>query len=190
MADYTFAGRVEGVFVGRDPDTLLSERTPSAQALLGGFEGDKHAGWTRRADARVPWYPRGTLIRNERQVSLVSSEELVRIGAALGVEAVRAAWLGANLELSGIPSLTLLPRGTRLVFASGAVLMVELENIPCRGPGREIQRQLGARGIESRFVKAALHLRGVVASVERPGPITEGDSVTIEITAQSRYPPI
>lgn len=178
MSNFTLVGRVARVFVAREPDTLVSARIPRATVLFGGFEGDKHAGWTRRADARVPWYPRGTIIRNERQVSIVASEELAQIALALGVAEVRAEWLGANLELSGLPSLTLLGPRTRLVFASGAVLTVEGENMPCRGPGRAIQQALGIRGIETRFPKAALHLRGIVATVELPGEIAEGDTVT------------
>ena len=30
----------------------------------------------RKADARVPWFPRGTPIRNSRHVSLVAADEL------------------------------------------------------------------------------------------------------------------
>ncbi len=178
MSDSTLPARVVGVFVGREPNTLVSARVARATVLFGGFEGDKHAGWTRRADARVPWYRRGTIIRNERQISIVSNEELVQIALALGVPEVRAEWLGANLDLSGVPSLTLLPPRTRLVFSTGAVLTVEGENMPCRGPGRAIQQALGIRGIEMRFPKAALHLRGIVATVELPGEIAEGDAVT------------
>ncbi len=178
MSGSTLTGQVARVFVAREPDTLVSARVARANVVFGGFEGDKHAGWTRRADARVPWYRRGTLICNERQVSLVSSEELAHIALALGVAEVRAEWLGANLELSGVPGLTLLAPRTRLIFASGAVLTVEGENMPCRGPGRAIQQALGIRGIETRFPKAALHLRGIVATVELPGEIAEGDAVT------------
>lgn len=179
MSDSSITGHVARVFVAREPDTLVSARVARATVMFGGFEGDKHAGWTRRADARVPWYRRGTIIRNERQVSLVSSEELAQIALALGVPEVRAEWLGANLELSGVPALTLLAPRTRLVFSSGAVLTVEGENMPCRGPGRAIQQALGIRGIETRFPKAALHLRGIVATVERPGEIAERDAVSL-----------
>lgn len=172
-------GVVVGVFVASQADRLLSVRMPRAELGFGGFVGDKHAGWTRRADARVPWYPRGTIIRNERQVSLVSTEELAAIAAALQVDEIQAAWLGANLEVRGIPELTRLTPRTRLIFSGGAVLNVEQENNPCRGPGEEIARQLGRRGLASRFPRAALHLRGLVATVERPGWIGEGESVEI-----------
>lgn len=186
MAQVDWVGDVVGVFVASRPETLLSERVQRVAVEFGGFPGDKHAGWTRRADARVPWYPRGTVIRNERQVSLVSTEELAAIAAALGVGEVRAEWLGANLELRGIPGLTQLPPRARLVFAGGAVLNVEQENNPCRGPGNEIARQLGQRALASRFPKAALHLRGLVATVERPGSIAEGDGVVINLPDAGR----
>jgi hypothetical protein len=41
-----------------------------------GVEGDYHAGPTRKSGGREPWYPRGTEIRNERQLSIVAADEL------------------------------------------------------------------------------------------------------------------
>ena len=45
-----------------------------------GIPGDLHAGRTRRSGSREPWYSRGTEMCNERQISLVSEEELAAIG--------------------------------------------------------------------------------------------------------------
>ena len=84
----------------------------------------------------MPWFPKGTLVRNTRQVSIVSTEELALIAEALGVPQVLAAWLGANLELAGVPRLTQLPPGTRLFFPEDATLVVDGENEPCRTAGR------------------------------------------------------
>ncbi|MDP3523595.1 MAG: molybdenum cofactor sulfurase, partial [Hoeflea sp.] len=49
-----------------------------AELSLGydGIAGDYHAGATRKSGGREPWYPRGTEIRNERQVSIVAEDEL------------------------------------------------------------------------------------------------------------------
>jgi hypothetical protein len=95
--------------------------------------------------------------------------------------------LGANLLLRDIPTLTQLPPGTRLAFASGVVLVVEHENLPCKGPGKVIQAQYAKPGLSTLFPKAALHLRGLVACVEKPGIIGESDEVIVEVPQQVIY---
>jgi len=179
---YAQIGSVLGVLVARDPDDLVS--TPQEQATLtfAGLEGDRHAGITRRAGGRTPFYPVGTEIRNDRQVSLVSAEELAQVAATLGLPEIRAEWLGANLLLGGIPSLTLLPPATRLFFSGGVVLVVSGENLPCSNPGRVLQIQFPAvSDLASEFPRAALHKRGLVAVVERPGSLRVGEEVHVQI---------
>lgn len=172
------SGRIVGLFIGNQKGTLVS--TPQAELTLTfeGIAGDSHAGFTRKADARVPHFPRGTLIRNERQISLVSVEELAQIAAAMQLPEVCAEWLGANLLIEGIPNLTALSPATRLFCEGGAVLVISAENVPCMGPGRVIQRQFdGRKGLASRFPKAAMHRRGLIAMVEKPGQLHVGESV-------------
>ncbi len=176
----TFTGKVCGIYISTQLDSLMSTRLPQVKVDFSGFEGDKHSGITRNSDSRTPYYPRGTEIRNDRQVSIVSSEELQRVAEALGIPEIQPEWLGANLLLSGIPNLTALFPSTRLVFGSGAVLRVEQENLPCSGPGKVIQQQTGRDGVAGLFPQVALHKRGLVASVEKPGLIVEGDLVTAE----------
>lgn len=180
MTRQTFIGKVNGIYISTQPDSLVSARQPQVEAGFSGFEGDKHSGITRRADSRTPYYARGTEIRNDRQVSIVSVEELQQVADALGIPEILPEWLGANLLLAGIPNLTALFPSTRLVFASGAVLRVEQENMPCRGPGKVIEEQTGREGIAGLFPQVALHKRGLVASVEKPGLIVEGDLVSAE----------
>jgi hypothetical protein len=172
-------GTVLAVLVGRAARSLVS--TPQAQVnvTFEGFEGDLHAGFTRPSDGRKPFYPRGTLVRNDRQVSLVSSEELAQVAAALGLPDIRPEWLGANLLTAGLPALTLLPAGTRLFFGGGAVLLVSGENLPCSGPGRVLQGLFPASAAAKEFPRAALHKRGLVAVVERPGIIQVGERVSL-----------
>ena len=171
-------GRVEAVLLGLDAHTLVSTPVSQVQAAFEGLDGDKHAGLTRHSDGRTPNYARGTIIRNDRQVSLVSIEELAEIAALLDIPEILAEWLGANILTSGIPALTHLPPATRLFFSQGTVLYVTDENLPCRGPARVIQAQYAeTAGIESGFVKAALHRRGLVAVVEKPGLICAGDQI-------------
>jgi hypothetical protein len=172
-------GTVLAVLVARDPRSLASTPQPEVNVTFEGFEGDLHADLTRPADGRKPFYPRGTLIRNDRQVSLVSVEELAQVATGLGLPEIRPEWLGANLLLGGFAALTLLPPSTRLFFASGAVLLVSDENLPCSGPGKLLQAHFPASTAARDFPRAALHKRGLVAVVERPGRIRQGDSVTI-----------
>jgi len=184
----SLSGVVEGLFLGLQADSLVTTPVSEVQVTFEGFVGDKHAGWTRLSDSRTPHYERGTLIRNDRQVSLVSSEELSEIAQRLSILTVQPEWLGANLLLSGIPNLTRLPPPARLFFEQGVVLAVSAENLPCTGPGRVIQQNYPEReDLAPQFVKAARGLRGLVAVVEHPGVITLGEKVRAEIPSQYQY---
>ena len=166
--------------------TLSSWRARDAvEVSLEGFTGDRHAGYARAADGRVPEYPRGTPIRNDRQVSVVSTEEMTAIAEAMGIPLIEASWLGANLEIAGIAALTQLPPNTRLAFSSGAVLVVQALNRPCAGPGRVIARQYRDDRLISAFTQGAANRRGLVACVERAGLISRGDRVEVRIPGDS-----
>ena len=150
-----------------------------------GIPGDRHAGFTRPADVRVPWFKRGEAIHNERHLSIVSMEELAVIAGNLGIDKVEPEWLGANLAVSGIPGFSFLPRGSRLFFPSGAVLAITDQNAPCRIAGGEVARHLaGEANLALRFSPAAKRLRGVVAYVDRPGRLTTGDAIDIRVPEQ------
>jgi MOSC domain-containing protein YiiM len=85
-------------------------------------------------------------------------------------------WLGANLLIHGLPNLTQLPPGSRLIFANGVVLYVTHYNTPCSHPGKVIQANYPERdGLTAAFVKAAQHRRGLVAVVDQPGRLNEGE---------------
>ncbi len=162
------------------PGQFITRPLTAAPLGWAGLEGDRHAGLTLRAGVRQPHVPRGTELRNTRQLSLVSEEELALIALELGVARVDAHWLGANVLVREAPSLTALAPGTRLVGASGAVLVVDGENEPCRHAGQAVAEALGALpGLASRFVKAAHRRRGLVAWVERPGLLRVGDGLAV-----------
>jgi len=181
-------GRTVRVLVCTEHEHFVTKALPEARVSFEGLEGDRHAGLTRAADVRTPWFPKGTPIRNTRQLSLVSSEELAQVAEALGLPRVLAAWLGANLEVAGVPRLTHLPPGTRLFFPEDATLVVEGENEPCTGPGRVIEaHHPEALKVASRFVKAAWRRRGLVAWVERPGVIRAGDTVKVMLPRPVTY---
>lgn len=163
---------------------------PALDLTFEGIAGDEHAGHTRRSGGREPWYPRGTEMRNERQISILCPAELAEIARGLDVPAVEAGWLGANLLLEGLPSLSMIPPRTRLVFASGAVLRVDGQNAPCRYSGRSLATHYPEReGLDLAFVKVAKRLRGLVAWVEKPGRIASGDTVEARIPEQWIYAP-
>jgi MOSC domain-containing protein YiiM len=174
--------KVAGVYIANDTQTHLSVPLPEVEVTFAGFSGDKHAGLTMLAGSHTSRYPRGTEIRNSRQVSVISMEELAQVSEEMGIACIQPEWLEANLALTGIPELTTLPIGTRLFFEQEATLVVSLENRPCVGPGRIVQTHYPEmEGLANLFPKASLHKRGLVCFVERPGRIAVGDGVQIEL---------
>jgi hypothetical protein len=167
-----------GTFVSRPVEKLTLDFT--------GVPGDYHASSTRRSTSREPWYPRGTEIRNDRQLTIVSIEELVEVAALMEIAEIAPEWIGANLVFSNIPDLTLLPHGARLMFTGGATLAVEGENAPCRVAGKSIGDHVpGREGFDLLFPKVGRGKRGLVASVERPGIIRAGETVTVRLPRTS-----
>ena len=81
---------------------------------------DFHAGHTRRSGGREPWYPRGTEMRNERQLSIVAADELAMVAERMAIAEIRPEWIGANLVLEGVPRLSMLPSGTLLFLPRAA----------------------------------------------------------------------
>ena len=144
----------------------------------GGPIGDRHHGLTMAADVRqADVFDRGTEIRNHRQVSIVDTSELDEIARNLGIDRIEPGLIADNICTEGITHLTRLPRMSRLVFPSGAVLMLGGENLPCTIAGAMVAEVHGSRA-ES-FPKAGMGLRGVTGWVERPGAIRTGDAVEV-----------
>lgn len=164
-------------------ETIPSE---AATHLDFGFEGaplDTHAGVTRPSCSRVRHvHPVGTEIRNTRQVSIVSEEELAEVAAALGLDALDPRWLGATVVLRGVPDLSHLPPAARLQGPDGLTLVVDLQNHPCSVVNRTIEAARPGRG--GGFREAARGLRGVTASVERPGALRVGDRLRLFVPSQ------
>lgn len=157
-------------------------RTHPVEALaltLTGIAGDRHAGATRLSDARTPWHARGTPIANTRHLSFVSAEECAELAALMGIAAIDAALLGANLLLEGFPELSFLPPATRLQFPSGATIFVTEQNAPCVHPARKLAEAHSEPRLAALFPKAAIGRRGLVGLVERAGPVRTGDAVRV-----------
>ena len=89
----------EVVWLGHvaDRDAALASSPAAVMNLsFAGPEGEAHGGLTRPSDSRVlSQYPRNTNIRNTRQLSILSEEDLAAIAAEMGLEAFDPAWVGA-----------------------------------------------------------------------------------------------
>jgi hypothetical protein len=182
-----FQGTVDRLLASPDRDRGL-EKTAVTEARLqfSGMEGDCHGGLTRPSDSRMlKQYKRGTTVRNSRQLSILAVEELAEVAERMGIPAVRPEWVGANMLVRGIPDLTLLPPSSRLQFPSGAMIVIDAENHPCRYPADIIAKHHPEARMG--FVKAAMHKRGVVGWVEAEGMIRMGDAITIWIPPQRIY---
>mgnify|MGYP001444974859 CR=1 FL=1 len=180
-------GRVVALFRTPDPTSFETAPVERLDLALTGIEADRHAGFVRSSTGREPWYRRGTPVRNDRQLSILSREEMAIVAARLGLDELLGGWVGANLLLEGIPSLSFLPRGTRLFVEDAAVIQVEAPNAPCRIAGRNIAKHTGRQELELGFPREAMHLRGVVASVERAGAVHPGDRVVAKVPEQWLY---
>ncbi|MDX8467630.1 molybdenum cofactor sulfurase [Mesorhizobium sp. VK23B] len=168
------------------------ETRPVEELRLGfdGIVGDFHAGATRRSGGREPWYPRGTEMRNERQLSLVAADELAIVAERMGIAEIKPEWIGANLLIEGVPNLSMLPAGSLLFFKGGVTIKVDDQNGPCRIAGRSVAENAGMADREAGsllFPKAAKRLRGLVAWVEKPGTIRAGEEISVRVPEQWIY---
>lgn len=189
MIRSAFTGRVAWLGTVPDRDAALPS-APSASLRLGfaGPEGEAHAGLTRPSCSRVTMlYPQGTPIRNVRQVTILSAEELSAIAAAMGLLALDPRLLGATVVVSGIPDLTHLPPNTRIQGTDGATLVVDMENLPCNLVAREIEAVYP--GFGKAWKPAAMGRRGVTAWVEREGTLNIGDQLALFVPAQRAWAP-
>lgn len=156
--------------------SFVTSRVEQLVLTYEGIFGDRHAGLYAPAGVRQKHHPKGTPIRNARQLSALGVEELKEIAAALELPEVKFEWLGGNILFEGLGPLTRVPPSSRLLFASGTCVAIDDENLPCTGPGKVIQQQFPQLAdLAPRFVKAAMHRRGLVGWVERPGTICVGD---------------
>ncbi|MHA6326043.1 MOSC domain-containing protein [Roseivivax sp. CAU 1753] len=180
----TFSASI--VWLGRvTSETQAIRSAPVTDIALdwAGVPGDTHAGLTRPSCSRlVSQYPRGTEIRNVRQLSILSSEELAEIAVQMGVAALDPEWLGATMVVSGLPDFSTLPPSSRLQLDDGGMLVVDMQNRPCQLPAREIAATHPEAA--KRFRTAAANRRGVTAWVERPGRLTLGGTLRLHVPDQ------
>ncbi|WP_417207342.1 MOSC domain-containing protein [Antarctobacter sp.] len=186
--DFTATVTWLGVVTGDDRTELLAEPHEALDLTFEGIAGSVHGGATRESCSRVRnQYARGTTIRNERQLSLISAEELAEIAAKMGLETIDPARLGASMVLSGLPDFSFVPPSSRLQAPSGATLTVDMQNRPCQFPAKSIDKIAPGKG--KGFKPAAEGRRGVTASVAREGRVALGDVLRLHIPDQRGWQP-
>ncbi len=177
-----------GALRSDDRTALMSDPAHNFDLTFDGIVGAFHAGLTRPSCSRVSsQYPKGTPIKNERQLSIVSEEELAEIAAIMGVDSIDPARLGATMVVRGIPDFTHVPPSSRLQAPSGATVVVDMENRPCIFPAKSLEVSHPGKGKE--FKPAAAEKRGVTAWVAAEGRVVVGDTLTLHIPDQRAWAP-
>ena len=178
----TYLGRVPH----RDNPELVTDTLTEMALTYAGLSGEVHSGLTRPSCVRVrSQYAEGTEIRNVRQLSIVSTEELDQIAAEIGLETLDPGWLGASVAISGLPDFTHLPPSSRLQSQDGVTLTIDMQNQPCHFPGKTIEKDKPGHG--KGFKAAAEGRRGVTAWVEREGTLRIGDTLTLHVPDQRAW---
>ncbi|MGJ8597661.1 MOSC domain-containing protein [Sulfitobacter sp.] len=179
------------MWLGVVPDraaALQAEPRDVLKLTFSGPEGEDHGGLTRPSCSRVlSQYPRDTVIRNTRQMCVMSAEEIAAIASKMGVETLDPSYLGATLVIEGIADFTHVPPSARLQAASGATIVIDMENRPCVLPARGIEDDMPGHG--AAFKAAAKDRRGVTAWVEREGTLTLGERMRLHIPDQRPWAP-
>jgi hypothetical protein len=182
------AGKVEALYATIDRASFETSALGRLALTFEGIPGDRHGGFTRFAGGREPWYPRGAEMRNERQLSILSPDELAETAADMGIPELQPQWIGANILVSGIPRLTMLPPRTCLFFAGGVTIRIDGLNVPCRFSGRSVARHFPDKPhLDLAFVRAARRRRGLVGWVEKPGVIEAGEALEARLPEQWIY---
>jgi MOSC domain-containing protein YiiM len=177
-----------GAVMTGDRKDLMAPARDTLELTFEGVAGAFHAGLTRPSCVRVKsQFAKGTPIRNERQLSIVSQEELDQIAAKMGVDAVDPARLGATMVIKGIADFSHVPPSSRLQAPSGATVTVDMENRPCQFPAMSLQVDHGDSA--KKFKSAAKDRRGVTAWVASEGRVRVGDVLTLHIPDQPAWAP-
>lgn len=177
------------VWLGTVIDRKAGLSAQARETVMAGFDGpdgEAHAGLTRASCSRVmPLYARNTLIRNVRQFSILSAEELAEIASRMGIDRLDPSLVGATMVVQGIPDLSHLPPSSRLQADGGATLVVDMQNRACTLPAKPIEAALP--GFGTAFKAAAAGRRGVTAWVEREGLLRVGTAVRLHVPDQRAW---
>lgn len=176
----SFEATIKAILINDNAQDITSAAVDSVIVDYGGFVGDIHHGETRQSCVRVrSQYPQDTEIRNTRQISALSLEQLEEVRKAMDIATLKPEWLGANLILEGIPDFTQVPPGSRLIAVNGTSIVVDMENAPCRFPADIIEQHYPDKG--KLFPKHAIGKRGVTLWVERTGMLSVGNTLQLHV---------
>ena len=171
---------------------MQTDEVDRLELEIGGIVGDYHFGHSRKSGSREPWYERGTVMCNERQLSLVAEDEMAFIANQMGIDRIEPEWIGANIVIEGLRLLSLLPPRSQLFFEGGVTLRVDGANVPCKFSGASIASHYPDRDqteLALAFPNVARKRRGLVVRVEKPGVIESGEAITVQIPDQWIYHP-
>ena len=172
----------------RDSDAdLTSKQIAQMDLTFAGFEAEFHSGMTRPSCSRViQQYKRDTPIKNARQLSIVSAEELELIAQDMGLDVLEPRLIGASVMIKGIPDWSHVPPSARLIAEDdGPGLVIDMENRPCHLPARFIEAENPGHG--KAFKASAKGRRGVTAAVEKEGILQVGARMRLHIPDQPRW---
>jgi len=173
---------VVAVYIGL-PGAPVSQLTFNAHGIL---EDAKHFGPLMRSGPRVcknaPLVPLGEMDENWRKFSAITVAEVASIHRQYESEYNRtlpgflSSFLGANIVLDGIGSISSVPTGSVLDFeGDGPCLAISSENTSCKTPGLHIARHYELPIEDARkFVQFAFGRRGVVGTVLGDGVVRVG----------------
>jgi len=183
LVETEFSGEITWLGMVPADSGIQAEARELLELGFHGIAGERHEGAERASCVRVKnLYETGTQIRNVRQMTILSEEELALIAADIGLDQVDPRHLGATMVIRGIPDFTFVPPSARLQGAEGVTLTVDMENRPCILPGREIEKDHAGYG--PKFKTAAASRRGITAWVERPGQVKLGDELRLFVPDQ------
>lgn len=178
-------------WLGRLPEPreiLSSDAVSELELSFDGIVGEIHEAPVRAACSRVTLlYPVGTRIRNTRQLTILSVEEVEASARKMGLDVLDPALLGANVVIAGIPDFTHVPPSSRLQADGGATVVIDRINIPCNHPARAIER--AHPGVGKLFKAAATGRRGVTAWVECEGVLKIGERLRLHVPDQRAWQP-
>ncbi len=109
LRETEFAGEV--VWLGHVPagGSIRALAVDVLDLNFSGEKGARHEGVNRASCVRVRnLYPQGTEIRNVRQLSVLSAEEMDAAAKDMGLDRLDPSYLGVSILLRGIPDFTVL----------------------------------------------------------------------------------
>ena len=199
FAQNKLVGKVESVYLSEHPepeyegiDYFVTGQVDQLKLDTAGIIGDRHYGHEASSGGRMTnLYPRGETVRNNRQILIVSPQELESCGRNLGIEGkLSAEDIGANMVVSGLENVSGISPMSYLVINNdpgpvkpsefNVVLVAYAQAIPCEVAGRCVVDRHGLdEGMANKFQKASFGARGLAVYVEHGGVVKPGQYVHV-----------